>query len=510
LTSQINKLGGAHVALGLLQTREKQLREGSESDDFSHGIALYELADQYLVCLEVERGLEAVRDALPILEKHLGERHPRVALAVATIVAALTRLTDHENAEGWAARLEDLLEHSDPRMSGATAVNCAMAIAGRHMAMGHWDKAADALERGMRLSEDGPSEVTKLVEILMAVGEVLQTDTADERWVGFAQYALSTFGPRNEVTAVAHQFLCMYLERQEQPRRLAEAKTVQASVLHAIQGSDNQRTRAVFVQLAEAWRDANDYEEAQKWFAKALRGFTVTKDTMTWWAQALTSAGSVKLRCGRLAEVDAEAASVLAAALAPLPDDVDPRLEALNLRARVAIWNADGDAARAFVRELERRSALLGADDGDRANGLRNVARLHCFLGDAGSVSRVATEAREASRRIWPKAQWAQDELHLLEILATHNQSGRVPRGVTIDIINERLASIRSEFAPGSPVLGEQLIRCAGPVSSLGDAERAISMLREGIEIVRKTCGPFHPELAQAEASLGKLTAPAA
>ena len=93
----------------------------------------------------------------------------------------------------------------------------------------------------------------------------------------------------------------------------------------------------------------------------------------------------------------------------------------------------------------------------------------------------------------------------LVETLAAFIARAPFARGTNLEKVRNWLGVLPKWLAVTSPAFGTWLIRIAGPVAVLGDKDRAIAMLRQGIGVTRRACGELHPELPGAEASLHDL-----
>lgn len=499
------------AALAVCLERARATGEQLGADHVQHGRALLDVALMAAVCVQPERALRAALDAKAIFERRFGAHHRSTAVALSVIGDAQLAMGDRAVARQTLAELETLIEDPELGLNPIEIVRCHSSIANEHFVEERWTEAARLFEAVRQRTLDrlpSGSPLPGLIELMKAIARVSDSGVADASWEQHARFAMAVFGVRSPVAATAQKFLCWHLDDQKQFRRLAEARVVLASMLHGLHGADHQLTRAAFAEVAMAWRSAGDCMEAQKWFAKAFRDFMVEPATAEWWAEALTAAAHVKFSCGLLDEATADVRAVLDAELGPTADNTDSMIRALALRAQIAVASGDAASGRVAAAELEREldAATLSGDGVNRELACRRLALVHALLDDSDAVGRFAAEGRVAASRCWPDTRWTVCELGLLELWVAHKTGAPLPPGTTLAVVNEWLSAFAAEISPTDPRLGEHMLRVAGAVGALGGPEREIALLREGIEIIRRACGPFHPDLGAAEQTLARLT----
>jgi hypothetical protein len=511
IEESINQLGGARLLLESLARNASVIRDRLGPNDLRYTVVLARLAAQYMKTGEYARVVEVGQQSLAIVAALADDqaREPVMATVLALLVTAADVLEDSQAADGWATRLEALLRSSES-LSWDARLNGRLALAQRAVRRDDW-RFADRVyaDVAKTLLDAPPSPATnrlqRNLELIQAIVQAQVAVEPDARWEALAPRAFATLGRTDILTQLAQEQLCKYLERTGQYARLCEARSLHASLVYAAGHWSDLYTRYAIREAAGAWRRVGQLVEAARWYAKALRGLQSTEETCGWWSRLAIEASFVQLRCGNLIEAERLARAVLALPAAwGLP--LHYQLEALGACARVALASGALPACAEAVQEIDRRLAAVDPEVGHSADWHRPLALVHALRGHGKETRQEATRARAAAAGVGPElAEFIAAEMALLEILAAYKAAQPLPPETTLERIDDCLRAVRQGRSMGEVLLGEYLLRMGGPVATMGDRERAVAMIRQGLDILSATCGDFHPEIGAARMELVHL-----
>jgi hypothetical protein len=211
------------------------------------------------------------------------------------------------------------------------------------------------------------------------------------------------------------------------------------------------------------------------------------------------------LRCGLFSETGRYASALAGAAPQLTPARAGVYIEVLRLRAQLALNTGNLEVATEFTEEFDRSVDQLQEDVLFTNDSRRSVALLYASLERPGDARRVAAAARRTVHADWPERAALHAEIALIETHAAVVAGEPVDADTSAELIEEWLAKLATVVGSEHSRFGEHMIRMAPAMLILGAGERALALLRSGIELIRRGCGDFHADLQHAEAELAAL-----
>lgn len=507
IVARMNQLGGVRMVLDIMEAEAAICEERYGPDHLVTLFTTLGLCQQYMLCNEPSAARASAERALPRVVAKFGERSAYLVLPLLVLAATEPLLGPSRIEADPIARLDSLVHEADPPLGPLELLRYAELKLGIGYGRGELESVASVLtfvKESLKSSVNNPKFVEEMLTLLQLLADMWSAAAGhselDESIVAKAAQAKNVWGPKHLITMIAHHLAADYFENEGRYGMAADMRLVAITVQQALAGADTEAMRLRMADVGRALMKAGRVIEATPWLRKATRAISDPQD-IAWWALVTTEAANAEyLRGG---SVDAERLALAVLARAVSPECVQPRIDCLELLALQAVLAGDSLVAQERCHQILAEIQPLPVDSFSRIRAELGAAAIFEQLRKPAEVGTALDRVRAVAAQHWPEVEWIAHECHLLEwaahVSVTPAQS---PPGIGTEDVMATLAALRAAIGEATHKYGSRLIRAAPVLLALGDQQRAVAVLREGIPMLEGSCGKFHPALAGARTLL--------
>ncbi|MFI1996700.1 tetratricopeptide repeat protein [Actinoplanes sp. NPDC020271] len=471
---------------------------------------LYNLGQSLTALGKPDEALPLLQRGLAIMEAVRGPEHPDVATGLSHVARVMVELGRPADA----LPLRDRELAIDRAALGADHPTVAIALnnlAGTLEALGRPDEALPMREQALAISEaaygpDHPVVAVRLGNLataLTAVGRATDALPLHERALAISEALLDKDHPD---IAIRLNNLALTLEALGRPAQALPMRRRALTITEAALGPDHPTVALRLNNLAQTLNDLGNPTEALPLQQRAL---AISKAALG------ANHPTVAVQVGNLAQTiensgrAAEALPLRHRALAITetalgPEHPDTATGLLNLAAALTSTGKPDEALPLAQRALRILEATFGPDHPTSATAAGNIGQTLYELGRAEDA-----------------LPWQQRALHSLESVfgPSHPHVAGALNNLAATLVTlqraddalplqqRALAISEATFGPDHPILANRLSGLAVTWETLGNFERALPLLRSALKISEDALGHEHPDLVPVLANLADVLA---
>jgi serine/threonine-protein kinase len=456
-------------------------------------LSLYDRADSLLV------------RALGLRRQMLGDAHPDVA---SNLIAL-----------GTLAHMQSQLPKADSLLSEALAMRrrlfgpkhpvTAVALdelAQVRLASGHLESSETLAREALTTLEDHHgrqhADVARAMNTL--ANTLRQLDAFDEA-EALMREALATrralLGDRHTAVANSAGSLAKLLREQNRYEEAEPLLRETVDLTRRLYGKDHPLVAAAMNDLAGLLMATSEYEEADSLYREAI---DIAQRSLG--QNNLTTAGFVNnLVSLRLYEGDYEAAVTLLREIIPITEylvgEQHPTIAGMRYNLSYAMsFLGDVKGAESELRKvLAIERGLYGNEHTEVAGTMSALSTLLWEMGEYEDAIAVALEALSIRRKLLPEDHTSiATSLYNLGVQFYYESPADA-----VPMLQEALAIYRKRYPEDHPMIASTQVRISEVLLKLGDPERALGYVQEGLGLLRSKLQADDFRVLQAEAALG-------